>query len=72
MDYEKYCWYCGDATMKPVGSYYQCSSCGATWSKPPQLTTFIDVESHRDGQGETPAYRPVKRRPRTGVLKRRG
>lgn len=33
MDNKKYCWYCGKVTMKPVGSHYECSSCGATWNE---------------------------------------
>lgn len=31
-DHTKYCWSCGQETMQPVGSFYRCTECGATYS----------------------------------------
>jgi len=59
-----YCWNCKTA-MTQKDTYYQCCSCGATWNKLPESRTFIDIEVHLDGVGETPAYRPVKKRGKT-------
>lgn len=34
-DYSKVCWYCGKKAMEPVGTYFQCRECGATWNEVP-------------------------------------
>jgi len=31
-DYTKICWSCGKKTTQPEGSFYRCSSCGATYN----------------------------------------
>lgn len=35
VDHTVDCWACGRPAMKPKGSYYKCSKCGATWSETP-------------------------------------
>lgn len=70
MDYTRTCWSCGKVTMVNKGSYFQCSKCGATYNELPKLGSFIDIESHRDAADGSLAYRPVRRRPGTGVGKR--
>lgn len=37
MNYKETCWYCGKGTFPPTGSYFTCSSCGATWVEPQEL-----------------------------------
>ena len=32
MNYSKKCWACGKVPMEATGSYFKCSSCGATWN----------------------------------------
>jgi len=61
-----YCWNCKTA-LDIKGSYYQCSSCGATWNELPTLGEFIDIERHRGAQNGGMRYQPVKKRVRVAV-----
>lgn len=46
-DYFKKCWSCGGTDMEKKDSYFQCRSCGATWSKPPRIGP-VPFEAKRD------------------------
>lgn len=69
MDYTKQCWYCGKVTMVNKGDYYQCTECGATWSKPPQMLEGGLVLTTNPSTGEEtytlrPLHRATKKQPR--------
>ena len=62
MDYRRQCWSCGKDTMKPVETWYQCTSCGATWVDLPSLSqTYIDIEPAPGGMDGTKKLRSVRR-----------
>lgn len=61
MDYSKQCWSCGEKTMEPRDTHYQCTSCGATWNEQPTLGEFIDIARDYKGTGGGASYHPVRR-----------
>ncbi len=62
MEYDKNCWSCdGKGTMVSKGSYYQCSSCGATWNETLELGTYTDIATDKRGTNETSSFHTVRR-----------
>ncbi len=62
MEYDKNCWSCdGKGTMVSKGSYYQCSSCGATWNETLELGTYTDIATDKRGTNRTRSFHPVRK-----------
>jgi len=66
IDYTKQCWYCGKVIMVPKGNYYECSECGATHTKLPDLGQYdaLVVTSRSPDPGQM--FRPKRM---TGKIK---
>lgn len=63
MDATIECWYCGKSTMVPVGDYYRCTECGATWNEQPSMGgSYWDTEHAMGEMTPDKISRPVRRR----------
>ena len=61
MNCTKQCWACGKVTMVAKGNYFQCSECGATWNKMPEMGSYMDVAPKRDIVTEVTSFTPVRK-----------
>ena len=62
MNYKEQCWFCGKNTMEPEDTYYQCTSCGATWVDQPELRMYMDVKVVADSHLGRTTGTPTRKR----------
>lgn len=70
-NHSKRCWSCGSREMKPLESFFQCLSCGATWNEQPaeghDPVTMVDAETGGPPRhGHNTEYRAAAAAPEEG------
>jgi len=66
--YHRICWYCGGKVIEDKGDYYQCKSCGATYTDPPTLGASPVTEVDRETDKIPLTYASTRYHP-SGVFK---